>query len=82
VAAGLTEIVLPVATGVPEQLPLYHFQLAPLPSIPPFTLKLMEDPLHTVEGPEIDIAGTDVSRTVTVTLLQGEFLQVPSARTK
>jgi hypothetical protein len=79
---GLTEMLLPVPIEVPPQVPLYHFQLAALPRYPPFTLNVVEEPLHTVEVPVIEVAGLEVSRTVTTTLLQGEFLQVPSARTK
>jgi hypothetical protein len=43
---------------------------------------VVDEPLQTVAVPEIEVAGLEVSRTVTTTLLQGEFLQVPSARTK
>jgi hypothetical protein len=73
---------LPVPTGVPAQLPLYHFQLAPAPRLPPLTLNVVDVPLHMVVVPVIEFAGLEVSLTVTVTLLQGEFLHVPSARTK
>jgi hypothetical protein len=39
-------------------------------------------PLHNVDTEEtIELAGTEVSRTVTVTDLQGVLLQVPSALT-
>lgn len=79
---GLMVMLLPVPIAVPAHEPLYHFQLAPKPRVPPFTLKVVEDPLHTVVVPVIDVAGLDVSRTVTTTDLHGEFLQVPSALTK
>ena len=32
----------PVPTSVPPQLPLYHFQLPPVPRLPPLTLKVTE----------------------------------------
>ena len=79
---GLTDMLLPVPIEVPPQEPLYHFQLAALPRYPPFTLNVVDEPLHTVEVPDIEVAGLEVSRTVTTTLLHGEFLHVPSARTK
>jgi hypothetical protein len=79
--AGLTEILLPVPIDVPLQEPLYHFQLAPLPNAPPLTLKVVEEPLQTIVVPVIEDAGLEVSRTVITTLLQGEFLHPPSART-
>ncbi len=79
---GLTEMLLPVPIGVPEQLLLNHLQMAPLPRVPPFTLRVMDDPLQTVDGPDMELAGREESRTVTIAALHGEFLHVPSARTK
>ena len=70
---GDSFIELPVPTGVPAQPPLYHFQLAPVPRLPPLTLNVVDVPLQMVVVPEIPAAGFEVSRTVTVTLLQGEF---------
>ena len=69
---------------VPPQLPVYHFQLADVPRLPPLTLSVRLPPRQNVEEPEelIEIAGTDVSFTVIVMLLQMLLLQVPSARTK
>ena len=40
--------VAPVPTKVPPQLPLYHFQLAPLPAEPPTTDKVTAVGPHTV----------------------------------
>ena len=81
-AVGLTLTLLPVATGVPVQLPLYHFQLAPVPSVPPVTLSVLLWPSQIVALLALaDVAGTDVSRTVMVTLLHAVLLQVPSALT-
>ena len=34
----------PVPTNVPPQVPLYHFQTAPVPNEPPFTVRVTEDP--------------------------------------
>ena len=82
VAAGATVTLLPVPTDVPPQLPLYHFQLAPAPRLPPLTLSVVFLPRQIVVVPVIDVAGTEVSWTVTVTLLQIVLLHVPSALRK
>jgi len=82
VAAGATVTLLPVPTDVPPQLPLYHFQLAPAPRLPPLTLNVVFLPRQIVVVPVIDVAGTEVSWTVTVTLLQIVLLHVPSALRK
>lgn len=79
---GLTLTLLPVATGVPVQLPLYHFQLAPVPKVPPLTLSVVLWPSQIVALLALaDVAGTDVSLTVIAILLHTVLLQVPSART-
>ena len=72
----------PVDTSAPPQDPLYHFQLAPVPKLPPFTESVVLFPMQMVVVPVIEVAGIEVSCTVTVTLLQMVLLQVPSARTK
>jgi hypothetical protein len=72
-----------VPADVPPQLPVYHFQLADVPRLPPLKLSVRLPPKQNVEEPEefIEIAGTDVSFTVIVMLLQILLLHVPSART-
>lgn len=83
VAVGLTESELPVVTKVPPQLPLYHFQLADVPNVPPEILRVLLWPSHIVaELALAKVAGTEVSLTVITMLLQTVLLQVPSARTK
>jgi len=82
VVAGVTIRLLPVAIAVPPQLPLYHFQLAPVPRLPPLTLNVVFLPRQMVVVPLIEVAGNEVSCTVTVTLLQMVLLHVPSARKK
>ena len=80
VEPGLTLTLLPVATGVPVQLPLYHFQLPPVPNVPPFTLSVVLWPSQIVDELALAlVAGTDVSRTVMVMFLHTVLLQVPSA---
>ena len=61
VEAGATVTVLPVPTDVPPQLPLYHFQLAPIPRLPPLTLNVVFLPKQIVVVPLIEVAGTEVS---------------------
>ncbi len=64
---GETEMLLPEATGVPEQLPLYHSQVAPAPSFPPEILMVDDLPAQMVAGlADAETAGCEVSRTVTV----------------
>jgi hypothetical protein len=40
-AAGEAVKLLPVATEVPLQLPKYHFQLPPVPKLPPFNVSVL-----------------------------------------
>jgi hypothetical protein len=83
VEAGVTVMLVPVPNEVPPQLPLYHFHVAPVPNVPPFTLKVVFWPTQiAVDVAVTDTVGTDVSLTVTTTFLQIVLLQVPSARTK
>jgi hypothetical protein len=53
-----------------------------VPSVPPVTLSVLLWPSQIVALLALaDVAGTDVSRTVMVTLLHAVLLQVPSALT-
>ncbi len=72
---------MPLAMDAPLQLPRYHFQLPPVPSEPPDMLSVLLWPLQIVDVPLMLLAGTEVSLTVSVTVLQIVLLQVPSART-
>jgi hypothetical protein len=40
-ADGEAVNVLPVATEVPLQLPRYHFQVPPVPKLPPFKVNVL-----------------------------------------
>lgn len=73
---------LPVAKAVPPHAPLYHFQLAPVPKVPPLTVNVVDAPKHISVDPVIDAADNEESLTVTVTDLQTVLLQIPSALTK
>jgi hypothetical protein len=48
VAAGVTVIELPVPARVVPHPPVYHFQLAPVPKLPPLTVKVELEPGHKV----------------------------------
>ena len=48
VTVGATEILAPVPTNVPPQVPLYHFHEAAVPSEPPETFNVTEVPDVTV----------------------------------
>ena len=68
--------------GMFPQPPLYHCHKAPAPNVPPLRFQVNLVPKQTVSGPVIDVAISEVSLIVTVTLLQMVLLQVPSALTK
>lgn len=73
----------PVPTGVPLQDPEYHSQSAPVPSVPPLTVKVTEFPVQTEEADSVILIGSvDKDSTVTVTCSQSVLLQVPSDLTK
>jgi hypothetical protein len=83
VAVGDTVMLVPVPADAPPHDDVYHFQLAPVPRLPPLIDNVLVLPLHIVVAlADAVVAGTDVSCTVTVTLLQMVLLQVPSALTK
>ena len=64
VGETITEVPLP--TKVPPQLPLYQFQLAPVPSEPPTTVSVVLAPLHIVLVPEMPVGVTEGWFTVIV----------------
>ena len=82
-AGGPQVMVEPVPMEVlPPQEPLYHFHAAPVPKVPPLMLKLVDVPTQILTFVAFTLStGTEVSRTVMVTLLQLVLLQVPSALT-
>lgn len=47
-AGGLTVILAPVPSAVPPQEPVYHCQLAPVPRLPPFTVRVLDVPLQVL----------------------------------
>ncbi len=79
---GDTLIEFPVPTNVPPQLPLYQFHVAPVPKLPPVTVRVVDDPLQMVVMPEIPVGATDNDCTVIVTGVQVVFPQAFSPRTQ
>ena len=41
---GLTVMLEPLPIEVPPQLPLYHFHVAPVPRLPPLTVRVEDEP--------------------------------------
>ena len=82
VCVGLTVIELSVPTGVPPQLPEYHFHDAAVPKVPPCTVNWDDPPEQTELGFAVaPVGATDWVFTSTVTFVHDVVLQSPSART-
>ena len=58
---GATVMLAPVPANVPPHDVVYHFQLAPVPRLPPLTERVVFLPRQIVVEPVIEVAGTDVS---------------------
>ena len=58
---------LPVPTAVPPQLPENHSATAPVPTVPPLKVRVVDPPLQIVVVPVILVGATDDELTVTVT---------------
>lgn len=79
---GDTLIAAPVPANVPPQLPVYHFQLAPVPKLPPLTDKLVALPLQMLLFAASDVADAGAEEavdTVTVAVPLPEPVQFASA---
>lgn len=77
---GATTIDEPVPNKVPPHDEVNHFQIAPVPRLPPLTVRVTLVPLQIVVAEAvIPLAGNDVSSTFIVLLMQAVELQVPSA---
>ena len=72
---GLTVTDEPVPNKVPPQLPEYHVQLAPVPRLPPLTVRVVLPPLQMVVVPVIPVAAAERLLTVTVTLVPPVVLE-------
>ncbi len=82
VTVGNTLIVLPVPIGVPPQEPANHCIIAPVPIVPPTTVKSVPAPRQRVAMPAMPVGATDGEFTVIVIDAQVVVLQVPAYRTK
>ena len=83
VTVGATTIESPDPTDIPPQLPEYQFQLAPVPSTPPNTDRVVDWLGHVGSMlTEALVAAVElVFVTFTVTETHPVVLQTPSART-
>lgn len=67
-AVGVIIIGLPAVGADPPQAPLYQVQFAPGLRLPPFTLKVVDEPGHTADGePDAELAAVEFIFTVTDT---------------
>ena len=82
-AEGVTLMLFPLPTAVPPQELLYHFQLALLPRLPPFTLRVTLEPLQTESAEAVmDVGAVEKVLILMDLMAQAVLLQDPSARTK
>lgn len=71
---------LPVPAAAPEQLPVNHSQLAPVPRLPPFTVKVAVEPVQSVPDDAVADAGFELTElTLMVVDTQLVLPQLPSA---
>jgi hypothetical protein len=79
---GVTTSDDPEPTGVVPQPPVYHSQLAPDPSEPPLTDKVVEAPEQIVAGAaDAEPGAVESELTVTEAVAHEVVLQVPDAKT-
>jgi hypothetical protein len=79
---GETAILLPVPSGVPPQVPEYHLAVAPVPALPPTSVRVVLPPLQMVETPEILRGAVESVLTVINCEAQVVVLQSPLYLTK
>ena len=83
VAVGVTVIVAPEPSVVPDvHEPEYHFQLPPVPKLPPLIVSKEEFPGHTDDGFD-DAVVAEVDKVLSSTFAETHNVlpQVPSALT-
>ena len=82
VEVGETVMLVPLPADVPPHEPLYHWNEAPVPRLPPDNVSVDELPLGMSAGDaDAPVGGIDCVLAVTVVLTQPVMLAVPSART-
>ena len=75
-------MLLPVPAGVPPHEAEYHLAVAPVPALPPTSVRVVLPPLQMVEVPEILRGAVEGVLTVTLTEAQVVVLHIPLYRTK
>ena len=75
---GETVMLLPVPAGVPPHEAEYHSATAPVPALPPTSVRVVLLPLQMVEVPEILVGATESVLTVINCEAQAVVLQMPS----
>ena len=75
-------MLLPVPAGVSPHDAEYHLAVAPVPTLPPTSVKVVLPPLQMVETPEILRGAVESVLTFTFIEAQDVVLQVPLYRTK
>ena len=78
VLEGETVILLPVPADVPPHEPVNHSATAPVPALPPTSVRVVLLPLQMVETPEILVGATESVLTVINCEAQAVVLQSPS----
>ena len=76
-----TVMLLPVPAGVQPHEAEYHLAVAPVPALPPTSVKVVLLPLQMVETPEILRGAVESVLTFTFIEAQDVVLQVPLYRT-
>ena len=79
---GETVILLPIPASVPPHEAEYHLAVAPVPALPPTSVKVVLPPLQMVEVPEILRGAVEGVFTVTLTEAQVVVLHIPLYLTK
>lgn len=70
-------MLLPVPAEVPPHEPVNHSAVAPVPALPPDTVKVVLFPLQMVVVPVAPVGAVDNVLTVTVVLVHEVVLHVP-----
>ena len=77
-SVGDTVMLLPVPADVPPHEPVNHSATAPVPALPPTSVRVVLFPLQMVETPEILVGATESVLTVINCEAQAVVLQSPS----
>ena len=78
VLEGETVMLLPVPADVPPHEPVNHSATAPVPVLPPTSVRVVLFPRQMVETPEILVGATESVLTVINCEAQAVVLQSPS----